>query len=194
MPSCVIWPIARNFCKFCRCNKLQNILSRRFYVRVNRCMSRLKPSERSKIKQMGEIIERESSTHSNLSSSPSNLSSLSSSHSSPIVSSSSIADNIVCLAYPIEPVEKASASAYNSQQYDGNSNNFDVLRGSKSSGQVDCFDSIYMSPDNILDFSASVGMVKQANKITSLISTILYDICSDNITWLWLALYILTYR
>jgi hypothetical protein len=164
-------------------------------------MSRLKPSERSKIKQMGEIIERESSTHSNLSS-PSNLSSssstlsssLSSSHSSSITSSSPIADNIVCLAYPIEPVEKASALAYNSQQYDGNSNNFDALRGSKSSGQVDCFDSIYMSPDNILDFSASVGMVKQANKMTSLISTILYDICSDNITWLWLALYVLTYR
>jgi hypothetical protein len=92
-------------------------------------------------------------------------------------------------------VEKTSSSAYNNEQYDdGVSSNFDVLRGSKSSGQIDCFDSIYMSPDNILDFSASVGMVKQANKITSLISTILYDICSDNITWLWLALYILTYR
>jgi hypothetical protein len=169
-------------------------------------MSRLKPSERSKTKQMGEIIERESSTHSNPSSSPSNLSSLSStsstlssslssSHSSSITSSSPIGDKIVCLAYPIEPVEKTSSSAYNNEQYDdGVSSNFDVLRGSKSSGQVDCFDSIYMSPDNILDFSASVGMVKQANKMTSLISTILYDICSDNITWLWLALYVLTYR
>ena len=151
---------------------------------------------------MGEIIERESSNHSNLSSSPSNLSSLSSSSStlssslsSSPITSSSIGDKIVCLAYPIEPVEKTSSSAYNNERYDdGVSNNFDVLRGSKSSGQVDCFDSIYMSPDNILDFSASVGMVKQANKMTSLISTILYDICSDNITWLWLALYVLTYR
>lgn len=148
---------------------------------------------------MGEIIERESSTHSNLSSSPSNLSSLSSSStlSSSLSSSHSspIGDKIVCLAYPIEPVEKTSSSAYNNKQYDdGVSNNFDVLRSSKSNGQVDCLDSIYMSPDNILDFSASVGMVKQANKMTSLISTILYDICSDNITWLWLALYVLTYR
>ena len=202
MPSCVIWPIVRNFCKFCVCNKLQNILSRRFYVRVNRFMSRLKPSERSKIKQMGELGKRESSTHSKISSSSSSSSNLSSSLSSssnhslssPITSSSSIADKIVCLVYPVEPVEKASASAYNSQQYDANSNNFDALRSSQSSGQISAFDSIYSSPDNFLDFSASVETVKQAKKMTNLISTILYDIGSDNITWLWLALYVLTYR
>jgi len=91
-------------------------------------------------------------------------------------------------------VEKALASAYNNQQYDGNSNNLDALRGSESSGQVSAFDSIYMSPDNILDFSASVKTVKQAKKMTDLISTILYDIGSDNVAWLWLALYVLTYR
>ncbi len=196
MPSCIIWLIVRNFCKFCVRNKLQNILSRRFPVRVIRFMSRLKPSERSKIKQMGELGKRESSTHSKLSSLPSNLSSSSSTHSSlsSSLSSSSIADKIVCLAYPIEPVEKASASAYNSQQYDGNSNSFDALRGSESSGQVSSFGSVYDSPDNILDFSASVEMTKQAKKMTDLISTILYDIGSDNVTWLWLALYVLTYR
>lgn len=203
MPSCVIWLIVRNFCKFCACNKLQNILSRRFPVRVIRFMSRLKPSERSKIKQTGELGKREGSISSS-SSSSSNLSSLSSSLSSstlsslplssPITSSSSIADKIVCLAYPVEPVEKALASTYNNQQYDGNSNNLDALRGSESSGQVSAFDSIYMSPDNILDFSASVETVKQAKKMANLISTILYDIGSDNITWLWLALYVLTYR
>jgi hypothetical protein len=166
-------------------------------------MSRLKPSERSKIKQTGELGKREGSISSS-SSSSSNLSSLSSSLSSstlsslplssPITSSSSIADKIVCLAYPVEPVEKALASTYNNQQYDGNSNNLDALRGSESSGQVSAFDSIYMSPDNILDFSASVETVKQAKKMANLISTILYDIGSDNITWLWLALYVLTYR
>ena len=96
--------------------------------------------------------------------------------------------------YPIEPVEKASSSTYNNQQYDANSNSLDVLRGSESSGQVSALGSIYDSPDNILDFSASVEMTKQAKKMTSLISTILYDIGSDNVTWLWLALYILTYR
>lgn len=206
MPSCVIWVIVENFCKFCGCNKLQNILSRRFPARVIRFMSRLKPSERSKIKQMGELIEREGSTHSNHSSSssihsslPLSLSSLStlSCSSSPSIHStaaSSIGDNIVCLVYPIEPVEKASASAYNNQQYDGTPNNLDALRSSQSSGQVSAFDSIYLSPDNVLDFSASVEMTNQAKKMANLISTILYDIGSDNITWLWLALYVLTYR
>ena len=198
MPSCVIWPIVRNFCKFCACNKLQNIFSRRFPVRVIRCMSRLKPSERSKIKQTGELGKREgsisssSSTHSSSSTLSSTLSSLP--LSSPITSSSSIADKIVCSAYPVEPVEKASASAYNSQQYDDNSNSLDALRSSESGGQVGTLGSIYDSPDNFLDFSASVETVKQAKKITSLISTILYDIGSDNVAWLWLALYVLTYR
>lgn len=209
MPSCVIWVIVENFCKFCVCNKLQNILSRRFPARVIRFMSRLKPSERSKIKQMGEVIKREGSTHSNTSSllssihssSLSSLSSLSPSlSSSPLSlsslssSSSSIGDNIVCLVYPVEPVEKALPSTYNNQQYDGIPNNLDVLRGSESGGQVSALGSIYDSPDNFLDFSASVEMTKQAKKMTSLISTILYDIGSDNITWLWLALYVLTYR
>ena len=155
---------------------------------------------------MGEIIKREGSTPSNSSSnSSSNLpythSSLSSTHSSSPLSlsslsssSSSIGDNIVCLVYPIEPVEKASSSTYNSQQYDANSNSLDALRSSQSSGRVSTFDSIYSSPDNVLDFSASVEMTKQAKKMTSLISTILYDIGSDNVTWLWLALYVLTYR
>lgn len=206
MPSCVIWFIVENFCKFCACNKLQNILSRRFPARVIRFMSRLKPSERSKIKQMGELIEREGSTHSNLSSSssihsslPLSLSSLStlSCSSSPSIHStaaSSIGDNIVCLVYPVEPLEKASASTYNNQQYDGTPNNLDALRSSQSSGQVSALDSIYLSPDNVLDFSASVEMTNQAKKMANLISTILYDIGSDNITWLWLALYVLTYR
>lgn len=151
---------------------------------------------------MGEIIKREGSTHSSSLSSLSNLSNSSIAHSSlsssssPSIhsSSSSIGDNIVCLAYPIEPVEKASSSTYNSQQYDGISNNLDGLRSSESSGQVGVLGSIYDSPDNFLDFSASVEMTKQAKKMTSLISTILYDIGSDNVTWLWLALYILTYR
>lgn len=151
---------------------------------------------------MGELIKREGSTHSSLSSLSSTLSNLSSvcsnclsSLSTPITSSSrSIGDNIVCLVYPIEPVEKASSSTYNSQQYDGISNNLDGLRSSESSGQVGVLGSIYDSPDNFLDFSASVEMTKQAKKMTSLISTILYDIGSDNVTWLWLALYILTYR
>ena len=158
---------------------------------------------------MGEVIKREGSTHSSSLSSSSNLSythsSLSSSSlshsidslsSTPSIhsSSSSIGDNIVCLVYPIEPVEKALPSTYNNQQYDANSNSLDALRSSQSSGQVSALGSIYDSPDNILDFSASVEMTKQAKKMTSLISTILYDIGSDNITWLWLALYILTYR
>jgi hypothetical protein len=169
-------------------------------------MSRLKPSERSKIKQMGEVIKREGFTHSSLSSlssvcsnslsSLSSLSTLPCSLSSSIhsTSTSSIGGNIVCLVYPIEPVEKASASTYNNQQYDANSNNLDGLRSSQSSAQVGALDSIYSSPDNFLDFSASVEMTKQAKKMTNLISTILYDIGSDNITWLWLALYVLTYR
>lgn len=150
---------------------------------------------------MGEVGKREgsiSSSSSNLSCLPSSLSSSSTLSSlplsSPITSSSSIADKIVCLAYSVEPVEKASASAYNSQQYDGNSNNLDALRGSESSGQVGTLGSIYDSPDNFLDFSASVEMTKQAKKMTNLISTILYDIGSDNVAWLWLALYVLTYR
>lgn len=151
---------------------------------------------------MGEVIEREGSTHSSLSSTLSNLSNSSIAYSSLSCSSSpsihscacGIGDNIVCLVYPVEPVEKASASTYNSQQYDGNSNNFDALRGSQSSGQVGAFDSIYSSPDNFLDFSASVEMTNQARKMANLISTILYDIGSDNVTWLWLALYVLTYR
>jgi len=152
---------------------------------------------------MGEVIEREGSTHSSLSSSssihsslPLSLSTLSCSSSPSIHSTaaSSIGDNIVCLVYPIEPVEKASASAYNNQQYDGTPNNLDALRSSQSSGQVSAFDSIYSSPDNVLDFSASVEMTNQAKKMANLISTILYDIGSDNITWLWLALYVLTYR
>lgn len=151
---------------------------------------------------MGELIEREGSTHLSSSSICSNsLSSLSPSLSSSIthsslssLSTSSVGDNIVCLVYPIEPVEKASASAYNNQQYDGTPNNLDALRSSQSSGQVSTFDSIYSSPDNVLDFSASVEMTNQAKKMVNLISTILYDIGSDNITWLWLALYVLTYR
>ena len=152
---------------------------------------------------MGEIIKREGSTHlSSYSIHSSSLSSLSPSLSSSIAhsslscssSSSSIGDNIVCLVYPIEPVEKASSSTYNNQQYDANSNSLDALRSSQSSGQVSALGSIYDSPDNILDFSASVEMTKQAKKMTNLISTILYDIGSDNVTWLWLALYILTYR
>ena len=159
---------------------------------------------------MGEVIEREGSTHSNLSCSssihssihsslPLSLSSLStlSCSSSPSIHStatSSIGDNIVCLVYPVEPVEKALPSTYNNQQYDGTPNNLDALRSSQSSGQVSAFDSIYLSPDNVLDFSASVEMTNQAKKMANLISTILYDIGSDNITWLWLALYVLTYR
>ena len=152
---------------------------------------------------MGEVIKREGSTHSSSSSiHSSSLSSLSPSLSSSIThsslscssSSSSMGDNIVCLVYPIEPVEKASSSTYNNQQYDANSNSLDALRSSQSSGQVGTLGSIYDSPDNILDFSASVEMTKQAKKMTSLISTILYDIGSDNVTWLWLALYVLTYR
>ena len=155
---------------------------------------------------MGEVIKREGSTHSSLSSlssvcsnslsSLSSLSTLSCSLSSSIHSTvaSSVGDNIVCLVYPIEPVEKASSSTYNNQQYDANSNSLDALRGSESGGQVSALGSIYDSPDNILDFSASVEMTNQAKKMTSLISTIIYDIGSDNITWLWLALYVLTYR
>ena len=152
---------------------------------------------------MGEVVEREGSTHSNLSCSssihsslPLSLSTLSCSSPSSIHSAaaSSIGGNIVCLVYPIEPVEKASASTYNNQQYDGTPNNLDALRSSQSSGQVSTFDSIYLSPDNVLDFSASVEMTNQAKKMVNLISTILYDIGSDNITWLWLALYVLTYR
>ena len=155
---------------------------------------------------MGEVVEREGSTHSSLSSSssihsslPLSLSSLStlSCSSSPSIHStaaSSIGDNIVCLVYPVEPVEKALPSTYNNQQYDGTPNNLDALRSSQSSGQVSAFDSIYLSPDNVLDFSASVEMTNQAKKMANLISTILYDIGSDNITWLWLALYVLTYR
>lgn len=144
---------------------------------------------------MGELIKREGSTHSSSLSSLSNLSNSSIAYSSlSCSSSSSIGDNIVCLVYPIEPVEKASASAYNNQQYDGTPNNFDALRSSQSSEQVGTFDSIYSSPDNVLDFSASVEMTNQAKKMVNLISTILYDIGSDNITWLWLALYVLTYR
>ena len=153
---------------------------------------------------MGEVIEREGSTHSKLSSSlsvcSSNLSSLLSTPSSISSISSSVStialNDLSRCSFNIafEPVEKASASAYNNQEYDDNSNSLDALRSSESGGQVGTLGSIYDSPDNFLDFSASVEMTKQAKKMTSLISTILYDIGSDNVTWLWLALYVLTYR
>lgn len=163
-------------------------------------MSRLTPSEKDKLtKLMGELNERvcnHPSLSSNLSSSPSTTHS-SFSSISPIISSSAfIIDNDGSdTSSDVDSSVDANVIGNNSnQKYDDNSTLLDALRDSESAQQIDLDYSYtpYPSKDVTWEFPTSVEITYEPSKMERLTHAIFYSIATDNITWIWAALYLLT--
>lgn len=166
-------------------------------------MSRLTPNDRDKLtKLMGDLNERVCN-HTNLSSSLSSLSSsLSSStlstHSSlsPIISSSTfITDNDGSdISSDVDSGLDANVIGNNSnQKYDDNSTLLNALRNSESAQQIDLNYSYISHPseDIAWQFPASVEITHEPSKMERLAHAIFYTIATDNITWIWVAIYLL---
>jgi hypothetical protein len=159
-------------------------------------MSRLTPSEKDKLtKLMGELNKRVCN-HPNLSSS---LSSSLSTHSSisPIISSSAfIIDNDGSdTSSDVDSNGDTNVIGdSNNQKYDDNSTLLDALRNSESAQQIDLDYSYtpYPSKDITWEFPASVEITYEPSKMERLAHAIFYSIATDNVTWIWVALYLLT--
>lgn len=166
-------------------------------------MSRLTPNDRDKLtKLMGDLNERVCN-HSNLSSSLSSLSSSLSSSSlsthssiSPIISSSAfITDNDGSdTSSDVNSGLDANVIGDNSnQKYDDNSTLLNALRNSESAQQIDLNYSYisHSSEDIAWQFPASVEITYEPSKMERLAHAIFYAIATDNITWIWIAIYLL---
>ena len=171
-------------------------------------MSRLTPSERDKLtKLMGELNERVSN-HPNLSSTlSSSLSSLSS--ITPIANLNqtvhSINDSyVICPSAFIIDNDGSDTSSdvdsdgdtnvigdSNNKKYDDNSTLFDAVRNSESA-QITYSSSVFPSPDAVWEFPSTVEISYQPSKAERMAHAIFYSVWSDDITWLWIALFLLT--
>ena len=159
-------------------------------------MSRLTPSEREKLtKRMGELNKRDvnqslSSSNSSISSSIS-LSSLSS-------SAFIIGDNTTNGSDTSSDVDSDGDTNVigdnSNQKYDDNSTLLNAVRDSESAQQIDLDYSYspYPSQDARWEFPTFVEVTHEPNKAERLAHAIFYGIATDNVTWIWLALYLLT--
>jgi hypothetical protein len=177
-------------------------------------MSRLTPNDRDKLtKLMGELNKRicnHPSLSSNLSSTlSSSLSSLSS--ITPIANLNqtvhSINDSyVICPSAFIIDNDGSDTSSdvdsdgdtnvigdSNNKKYDDNSTLFDAVRNSESA-QITYSSSVFPSPDAVWEFPASVEISYEPSKAERMAHAIFYSVWSDDVAWLWIALFLLTYR
>ena len=179
-------------------------------------MSRLTPSDRDKLtKLMGELNERvcnHPSLSSNLSSTSSSLSSYSS------LSSITPIANLNQTVHSINDSSVISSSAFiidndgsdtssdvdsdgdtnvigdsNNKKYDDNSTLFDAVRDSESA-QITYSSTVFPLQGVTWEFPSYVEITHKPSKAERMAHAIFYSIWSDDITWLWIALFLLTYR
>ena len=180
-------------------------------------MSRLTPNDRDKLtKLMGELNKRicnHPSLLSNLSSSSSTLSSSLSTHCyiTPIANLNqtvhSINDSyVICPSAFIIDNDGSDTSSdvdsdgdtnvigdSNNKKYDDNSTLLDALRNSESA-QINYSSTVFPSQDSVWEFPASVEISYEPSNAERMAHAIFYAIWSDDVTWLWIALFLLTYR
>jgi hypothetical protein len=170
-------------------------------------MSRLTPNDRDKLtKLMGELNERVSNDP-NLSST---LSSSNSSNVSSLSSCSSIANVndsyvISSSAFIIDNDGSDTSSDVdrdgdtnvigdsNNKKYDDNSTLFDAVRNSESA-QITYSSTVFPLQGVTWEFPSYVEITHKPSKAERMAHAIFYSIWSDDITWLWIALFLLTYR
>ena len=164
-------------------------------------MSRLTPSDRDKLtKLMGELNERICNLSSN-SSNSSNSFNLSS-HSSFISTDSSI-NSSSAFIMSIDGSDTSSdvnsdgdtnvIGDSNNKKYDDNSTLLDALRDSESA-QINYSSTVFPSQDSVWEFPEYVEVTYEPSKAERMAHAIFYSIWSDDITWLWITLFLLTYR
>ena len=81
----------------------------------------------------------------------------------------------------------------NNKKYDDNSTLLDALRDSESA-QIVYSSTVYPSQDSVWEFPASVEISYEPSNAERMAHAIFYAIWSDDVTWLWIALFLLTYR
>ena len=81
----------------------------------------------------------------------------------------------------------------NNKKYDDNSTLLDALRNSESA-QINYSSTVFPSQDSVWEFPASVEITYEPSKAERMAHAIFYSIWSDDVTWLWIALFLLTYR
>ena len=79
------------------------------------------------------------------------------------------------------------------QKYDDNSTLLDALRDSEPA-QIVYSSSVYPLADSVWEFPASVEISYKPSNAERIAHAIFYAIWSDDVTWLWVALYLLTYQ
>ncbi len=184
--------------------QLTIIFIRRRYVSVSFFMSRLTPNDRDKLtKLMGELNKRNGNHSISSSTSSSILSSISSSftlssyssplstHSSSIMANTNGSDT----SSRVDSDGDTNVIGDNSnQKYDDNSTLFNAVRDSESAQQIDLNYSYnsYPPEDAVWEFPASVEITYEPSKAERLAHAIFYGIATDNVTWIWLAMYLLT--
>ena len=77
------------------------------------------------------------------------------------------------------------------QKYDDNSTLLNALRNSESA-EITYSSSVFPSPDAIWEFPSTVEISCQPSKAERMAHAIFYSVWSDDITWLWIALFLLT--
>jgi hypothetical protein len=165
-------------------------------------MDKLSQRQRMKIDEVERILNKRDSIHpsiSSISSHCTNLSDLSFDSSSTSSSASFIIANTngSDTSFNVNRGVDANVIGNNSnQKYDDNSTLLDALRDSESAQQIDLDYSYvpYPSKDVTWDFPASVEITYEPSKMERLAHAIFYSIATDNVTWIWVAMYLLTYR
>lgn len=79
------------------------------------------------------------------------------------------------------------------QKYDDNSTLLDAVRDSESA-QITYSSTVFPSPDAVWEFPASVEISYEPSKAERMAHAIFYSVWSDDVIWLWIALFLLTYR
>jgi hypothetical protein len=79
------------------------------------------------------------------------------------------------------------------QKYDDNSTLLDAVRDSESA-QIIYSSAVFPSSDTIWEFPASVEISYEPSEAERMAHAIFYSVWSDDVTWLWIALFLLTYR
>jgi hypothetical protein len=168
-------------------------------------MSRLTPSERDKLtKLMGELNERNCNSSINLTNSThstANSITHSSIHSSSSICSNTYIDSLSPIMYNRGGSDTSSdvdrdgdtnvIGDNSNQKYDDNSTLLNALRNSESA-EMTYSSSVFPSPDAIWEFPSTVEISYQPSKAERMAHAIFYSVWSDDITWLWIALFLLT--
>ena len=77
------------------------------------------------------------------------------------------------------------------QKYDDNSTLLDALRNSEST-QINYSSTVFPSEDSVWEFPTYVEITQHPSKAERMAHAIFYSIWSDDITWLWIVLFLLT--